>query len=131
MSTIIFVIFSGAQGRSRQVLSSKQLFKWHPEARNLKEAAEAEAATWDINPVIETHQGYKYKEGAEDNLKNLIYAILHMRNMPNATDLYYNMDFYNITSTMIQSVFIGQTVYYYVDDIDNDELIDLVKTNQK
>lgn len=131
-NTIIFATFANAQGRSREVYSSRQLMDRYPEAHNLKEATAAEAATWDINPIIEIHQGYKDMEDAQDKLRSLIYAVLHVYNVANATSLYDNMDLDNIASTMIHSVYVGQTAYYYYDDnLDDNELIHMVKDNQK
>lgn len=132
MHTINFVIFSNAQGRSKEVMSEKQLMDKHPDAKNLREAVDAEATTWDIEPIIEIHQGYECMEDAADFLRALIYAVLHYYDAPNATDLYRNMDFDNIISTTIHSEYVGQTVYYYLDKFSRDsEIIEMVRDNQK
>lgn len=131
MKSVNFAIFSNAQGRSREVWSEKQLMNKYPEAKNLHEAAEKEAATWDIDPIVEIHQGYEDMQDAINDLKGLIYATL-MITVPNAMNLYKNIDFEDLISCMIYSAYVNQTPYYYFDDdLDTDELIEMVRESQK
>lgn len=129
---IIFAVFSNAQGRSKEVYSSRELIAKHPAAKTLNEAVNAEAAEWDINPVVETYQGYKYEEDAQDKLREFVYAVLHAGNVRGGADLYYDMDFDAIAQDMIRTEYVNQTPYYYYDDhIDDSELVQMVKDNQR
>lgn len=103
-------------------MSEKQLMENHTNAKNLEQAADMEANTWDIYPIQETVQAFETYDEAVSYLKKLIKKVVPDVNFD---DLNMN----GVEGDATDSFYYNQKVYYYLYEMEDWDIKNLVEEN--